>query len=718
MLRILKSRLANPRLGRAFQLPLAFTLLTTMVFAGKDDKPLQLTLYTPMHVDGGATTATTTLRLFNPKDAPQSCALAIENAKSTNTNTSAGWVVTFYGADNKPSGPVLEVTIGAKKSLSVRVDLSQAVEAGETKADLTCSKKKIDDLILVKDQGLPFRVSLEGNPSEKPEIEFVKGTPLDLHWKNDDAMHYPLAWEFFVKGRSVSGTTTVGPNGSTRFSVTPDDGWFSWYQSLFKSETVDGTVTVGYKPQSSAGAYPSKTIPIKAKLSYREPEVREAWATFLVIVILAFGGIVSAYVNVDLVNRVKAISITKRLTKLARTIGDIGPQLNSQFRVALFLERGRIEATLPQRVLFTPEIAAVLTQSDADTDALNVRVDWATQISDAAFRLDHAPQLAPSLAEKVNKDLSAAQYLLKKSVLSAAELQRVQSLVSEATNILDQMGQADAELDKIIAARIDDLKARFDSTFVAKGTCVTIHGKVPIPFGLLNAGAAKLGTQGDRDANSRKLEVIYEMVQNQWTQQDILDSMIRQDFGSVPIAEQLLAEIKEGVSLNDLRTEITANPPRVYITSDRDTVRVNTPILMKLMFNTARYNRVAARNRIECTWSFDHGNLTEKGWEISHYFPVQKDYNVKVTFTDLNKNVITPIKAIEYKVSVVPQRAERNDHRAIELQRWAVGFIVALVGVFAGAKEKILSLDTAAAIFAVFAIGFGVDFVKNKLTPN
>jgi hypothetical protein len=43
---------------------------------------------------------------------------------------------------------------------------------------------------------------------------------------------------------------------------------------------------------------------------------------------------------------------------------------------------------------------------------------------------------------------------------------------------------------------------------------------------------------------------------------------------------------------------------------------------------------------------------------------------------------------------------------------------VALVGLFAGAKEKILSLDTAAAILAVFLIGFGVDFVKNMLPPK
>src|SRR4029077_1251443 len=156
MWRLFQFRLSHRHLPRAVQLFFALMLLTAMASAGTDDKPLQLILYTPLNVDGGVTTASTTLQLFNPKDAPQDCTLAIKNAKSTNTDTAAGWVPAFYGADNKPSGPVLDATIGAKKSLTVRVDLSHVVEAGETKADLTCNSVKIADLTLVKDQGLPF----------------------------------------------------------------------------------------------------------------------------------------------------------------------------------------------------------------------------------------------------------------------------------------------------------------------------------------------------------------------------------------------------------------------------------------------------------------------------------------------------------------------------------------------------------------------------------
>jgi hypothetical protein len=212
--------------------------------------------------------------------------------------------------------------------------------------------------------------------------------------------------------------------------------------------------------------------------------------------------------------------------------------------------------------------------------------------------------------------------------------------------------------------------------------------------------------------------VIADLVQMQSTNTEILECLRRQDLVSLPMAEQLLRELKDGVSLDALRAEITANPPQVYFTRDRDQVRVNTPFMMKLMFNKWRYNRAAARRRIECTWDF-HDNLTEKGWEVYHYFAeAPKKYCVKVTFKDLNQVEIVAPKSIEQEVSVSTPRDEGYAHAAVELQRWAVGFLVALVGLFAGAKDKILTLDTAGAIFAVFLLGFGIDMAKNLLVSK
>ncbi len=713
---------AHSRLRRVIQPAFALCLLLSgMASAAHAQKQLELLLYTPLSVDGSATTASTTLQLYNPNPGALKYSLSIQNVKAKNTGEEAGWVVAFYGPDNKPAGPLLEGSVAGQKSIRVRVDLSHVVEAGETTAELTNHNVKIADLKLVKDQGLPFKISLQGNPPEKPEIEFVQGTPQDLRWNNDDPMHYPLTWEFFLKGKSVSGTTTLGPNGSTKFSLTPDDGWFSWWQSLFRSETVDGTVTVGYKPAGVLNAYPSKTIPIKARLSYWNPATRDVWGILLILFILAWGAFASSYVNVDLVNRIRAISIRKRIGQLARIIGEIGPQLNSQLRVALWLERDRIKATLPHGFFFTPETAATLAQSNTDTEELTKRVDQATQISDASLRLNHAiekGEIAPSLTDKVNRALWSAQELLKKSVLSDGEWESIRSLLGTATNTLDLLGKADDELEKTITARLQQLTARFTPAFLSNATCIFIKKRVTIPFGLLSPGGAQLGTQSERDANTRKLAVIADMVLMKVTDPAILGCLGLQDFVSVPVAEQLLRERKESVSVNDLRAEITAHPPQVYIWVDRDTVRANSPILMKLLFNQSRYNQVAAKQRIECTWSFGHDNLTEKGWEVHHYFPNNEKYMVTVTFKDTNQVKIHPSKAIEKEIDVKPQKEERYNHTWVEFQRWAVGLFVAIVGLFAGAKEKILSFDTAGTIMALFLLGFGIDMAKNVLVSK
>jgi hypothetical protein len=686
-------------------------------------EPVRLLLYTPLDVDGGTTTATTNLQIYNPNSTPTECRFTITDAIAKNTGKPADWGITFYGSDGKPSSLTLQQTLPARSTLPIRVELTHVIDAGETDAALLCNGDKVSDLKLAKERNLPFRVTLYGNPAEKPAIDFVDGSVMSLQLKNDDPMEYPVDVNVIIKGISVASETKdikAGPNGLTWFTVKPDKDWFSPYQSFFRSEQVDGIVTMGYKPPGATVEFPSKIIPITARLDYFHPESRAIWSTLLILAVLALGGGTSAYLKVNLVNRVKAISIGKRLGQLSRVIGEIGPQLNSPLRVSLWLERGRIESTLPRTALFTADTAAILAQSDFDTTTLQARVDWASKISDASVRLDHsidAHDIAPSLADQINRDLRAAQDLLKKSVLGADELQKIQSLVGHAVNLLNEAGTPDDDLEKAIAARLVGLTARFMGPFLAVPACIQLKSDLPIPFGLLNPAIAPLGSQFDRDLNTRKLQVIADMVLMGRTDAPIVQCLQRQDFVSLPLAEQLLMELKESISLDNLKAELRATPPRVNIAVDRDAVRSNTPIMMKLMFNNSRYNRAAARQRIVPTWNFDDG-LTEKGWEIHHYFMNPQTYHVSLTFKDMDQQDITPGTPVVNEVTVTSPRTDGQGYFAVEVQRWAVGFLVGILGLFAGAKDKILSLDTIVAIIALFLLGFGIDVAKNLLVSN
>jgi hypothetical protein len=692
----------------------SFTLLARL---GEGAQPLDLRLYTPMNVDGGGTAVSTTLALHNPNRTPLKYTLVLKDFRSVNTGKDSGSVVSFYGPDNKPAGPMLTGEASPDQTISVRIDVSHLVEAGESVAELQCNDVRIGDLKAMKSLGFPFKVSLEGNPPEKPEIELVNGSSLDLHLDNDDAMNYPLSWELFIKGKSKSGTLLAGPNGSSRFTVEPAAQWFSVWRSFFTDEVADGKLIVGYKPPGATGSYPSKTIPVKARLSAYNPGLRDVVAMIVILVILAAGGLFSAYINVVLVNRIKAIAIRKSLGKLARTIGEIGPQLNSQLRVSLFLERGRITATLPKGFFFTPETAAVLLQSEADAKTLKSRVDMAEQISDAALRQMREMDAglgAPSLMDRATKKLSAAQDLLRKSALSDAEVDKIRTLVGSVVNILDDFEKPDEDLDKEIANRIQALRKRFTPAVLADHTCIKIKGQAPIPFGVLTEDG---GSQAELDTNTRKLAVIYDLVRMKSADHHMIECLRRQDYDALASAELFLRQLKEEISVVNLQHAISANPPQLSVKLDRDTVRVNTPILLKLVFNEPRYNRAAAKRLIECTWGFDGNKLTEKGWEVYHYFPDPGPSPVSLIFKNRDQSAI-PHTDFPYAVPVSPPRSEGYGQAAVEGQRWLAGFFVALVGLFAGAKDKILSLDTAGAIFAVFLLGFSIDMAKNFLVAK
>ena len=570
------------------------------------------------------------------------------------------------------------------------------------------------------------RISVNENPQEKPELAFVDGQSLSVQLRNDDPVTYPFTWEMLIKGKSKKGSGQIGPNGVATIAVAPDPEWFSAYQSFFKDEPVDGKLTLRYQPKGaqSEDFYPAKPIPIKARLSSFTPGRREAQSTLVILLALAFGGILSSYFNVDLVNRLRMVGIKKRLGRLVKETGEISPQLTSQLRVTLLLEHKRVVADLPKGVFFTPETASVLAQSATDTDGLEMRVNLAVQIADAAARLGRGTDtgmIAQSLADRVDRDLSSAQDLLRKSTLSAAEQQKVQTGIADAVNVLDALDAPDTALEETLAARLKDLQARFTDGLKGDPIYVQIKSQVPVPFLLLTPGRSA-GSQAERDASSLKLKVIADLIEMQAKPStEMIDALRRQDPHSVRSAELLLRELKDEVTPEDLRDAIQASPPQFSILIDRDVVRVNRASLMRVVFNNQRYNQASAKSLIECTWHFGHLKLTERGWEVFHYFPAVRPepYQVDVTFKDEKQNDLSQgIPAQSLSIEVQPPYSEGSPHWAIEIQRWLIGFLVAVLGLFAGAKDKITTLDTLGTLFAVFLLGFAVDMAKNLILPK
>ena len=577
---------------------------------------------------------------------------------------------------------------------------------------------KIGTLTAVKEQGLPFKVALNGNPTEKPAIEFVMGKTTDLYWNNGDQMTYPVAWELVVKNKTVSGCELVGPGGKS-FSVPPKPEWFSPYESLLKAQVVDGRFNYRYESKGLHFSQPiTKTMPVEVHLTYWSGDKESLVPALIILVILAFGGALSTYIKVDLGNRLRRIKLRRRLDGLARTTGEAGPQLGSRLRVALLLERKHLTDVLPSGWLFTPGRGSALDKVAVAAHSLKTRVNLAVRISDARVSQGKVMALAntaPTLMDRVDKHLSGAEALLEKSTLTTAEKEKAESLIAQATTILDNAGTPDANLEKDLEKNLDALVAKFANIPNQNPIRAQIEREAPIPLGFLNKAHAKLASQPDEDMNLRKLELIHDLVQmNRQVSSELLEYLNLQDMAALRSAELLLRQWKEGITKADVRNAIRADPPALFMQIDRNFVRANQAVMMRVVFHDPRYNQAAARRLIQCEWHFDD-KQTEKGWEIYHYFPVSKPYRVRVTLND-QKTPNVPLGAgVTLDVDVQAERAEDESLWFVEVQRWLVGFVVAVILTLAAAKETIVSLDTLDAIIAIFVIGFAIDVTKNVL---
>lgn len=78
---------------------------------------------------------------------------------------------------------------------------------------------------------------------------------------------------------------------------------------------------------------------------------------------------------------------------------------------------------------------------------------------------------------------------------------------------------------------------------------------------------------------------------------------------------------------------IVADDQLVRIDQGTNEVRAFEPVNLSIRFSNEALNSVAVRDDFIPFWNFDHNDLAEEeGWEVVHYFPSERIYNVHVRF--------------------------------------------------------------------------------------
>jgi hypothetical protein len=683
-------------------------------------------------VDPGSSTASGWLHVRNNTSVTQAVTLSASDFTSTDTSH-------FLGAKVLLDATGMSfTTLGAMPpggTVPVRIEVSNLWDAGESTAVLYTNGLAFATLRAVRDR-VPFKVTMEGTPVERPEMLFNSGHPVSLILRNDDPMTYIVRWELDIDGRVVTNATTrLPPTSTTVATDLVSKGIFrggpcSW----LKDEVRDGQLRLSWQATAHQ-ASPSRqgrTIPIRVRLS--------TTATFWTVcgyvllgVVLACGGICSLLLNNFLPNRLRRFEFQEQLAKLTERTRNLSPLIDSSLRVLVRVQRQRLSSLLNSRNVFSPDLTNVFTQATAGIGTLSRQLDLLERIDAVYDRIDSTTstgRVPPTLLDLEIQSLRRASQLLRNTSPPESDLQACQALIAEAVVLLDKLGQANEVLAVSIAKRIGFLRSEItrladDLDFLrVKQQLPTLVPSVvdqafeqpanipPEVYCQLDMGARKLELMLQylnvlRGAgNPDRIQALRDR------EPRLLEYLALEDVASLRQAERLVREMCQGIFDEKMAAEIKANALTIEI--DQVAAHPSEPLQFRAVFRKPPFNSAAAREGFTCIWNFDDG-LSEKGWTVMHYFLGERLYHVGVTFVSPDGEELPGTKKL---LAVKGDRKDFifGDRTWTELARVGIALALALLALLGGARQQLMQLDFVPGLIAVFLLGFGADQFKNLLT--
>jgi hypothetical protein len=191
---------------------------------------------------------------------------------------------------------------------------------------------------------------------------------------------------------------------------------------------------------------------------------------------------------------------------------------------------------------------------------------------------------------------------------------------------------------------------------------------------------------------------------------------------SLAQAQLVLRQAEQGIFVKDVAAQLKNGA--FAITMEPQTVRELEVVLLRVVFNEDKYNGSAARDKVDCVWTFTHGSIAmqEKGWQACHFFS-EGEASVSVEFRRGSKVFVIPQPAGQSggpatRSLQVGERTKdsRKEQTKLELVQLGVALGATMLALMAGAREQIQKLDLLAGVAVVFALGFGADVLKNLVS--
>ena len=403
--------------------------------------------------DGGA--ASGLLRVCNKGTESQPLALAIGDF------VAVGWDGVLYQLNTTPSlsirtdsdaEPFKSDALPGNVCVRVHLAASRLLETGPMLAKLSLGAKPFAYVSAYRTT-TPFHLSIDGSSGGKPALSVSKGsdgakpgqTAAVIPIVNGDGVAYLFDWTLELGDSIIAqGTKRIAPGGRThlcaKFDENAEGRLFTRRDSGFITPNrKEGRLLLQRHAEGAMTNHKmdSTSIPVTASLSYYGVFGQALANAAFVFILLLAGVLASLGINFAIPMLRKKVALKQALAVQERMLNGQGSIIGSRTLSTLRLELRRLWAAIASQSAFFPDTENVLTALDARIKSLGQRIDITREASRHLATLKTGHLLALHEADGVAAQCIAALQIVELASPSDADLQKAQSLLSQATAVIN-----------------------------------------------------------------------------------------------------------------------------------------------------------------------------------------------------------------------------------------------------------------------------------------
>ncbi len=539
-----------------------------------------------------------------------------------------------------------------------------------------------------------------------------------------------------------------------------------------RDESEDGRLRITYLPPNKASLpfAPSTVFPAALSLRAHAPEETTVVGSVVLVLVLGLGAFASLFANLWIPHNLKKNALKSRLLIALRRVRELSSSTRSRARVSAEVDCLQVWGRLNDEGCLYSDFDAILLDYETQIAALETRVELMSQMDEAQRTFEQIATMTvpPSLITRTQEPFIQLSKMFEGGEWKDAELRVAALLVDDlqhrvqSLNTVQSSGQVDADLQKNLLTQLVRLRdvfpqprtgtaARFEQalpgtfhtldTVPADGANLLLREWAQLDFALWKLTLIERFTKAYDGISSAAWRAHVEQkagFEEPVPPGSLIYFLELNTWDALNCAQVLCAELDQGIFPDNISKAISNGQVSIemlqkQITSER---RVD----LEVSFHNYSYNQAAARGEITPVWTFTPSiprrsrmglkglfrkrpttaePHTEKGWGVSCLARPYRFVEVKVRFEDWYGDIAIAgdKKCLSARWPIESNRTGLGAARFLmEMSKLLLGLSVPILGLLAGAREKLLTMDVAAALATVFVLGFGADSIKNALT--